>query len=72
MLFKERDRLSILKPSHPRLTSPNWMRSLIIPKAVTDGIASPIPSDPPELLRIKVFMPTSLPDVSTRAPPEFP
>ena len=42
-----RDLLSILKPNHPLLTSPNCIRSLIIPITVTEGIANPIPSDPP-------------------------
>ena len=72
VLFSVRDLLSILKPKQPLLTSPNLIRSFIIPNTVTEGIASPIPSDPPELLRIKVFIPTSLPDVSISAPPEFP
>ena len=67
-----RDLLSILKPNHPLLTSPNCIRSLIIPITVTEGIANPIPSDPPEELLIKVFIPTNLPEVSISAPPEFP
>ncbi len=48
------------------------MRSLIISRALVEGIANPIPSEPPLEDLIKVFIPISLPLESIKAPPEFP
>ena len=48
------------------------MRSLIISSAFVDGIANPMPSEPPLEDRIKVLIPINLPCVSIRAPPELP
>ena len=63
---------SILNPNHPLLTSPNWIRSLITLRATEDGIARPIPSEPPEEDLIMVLMPINLPFISINAPPELP
>ena len=65
-------RLAIPKPSQPLFTSPYWIKSLTIERTVIEGIESPTPSDPPEVLLINVFIPISLPSVSIRAPPELP
>ena len=62
----------MLNPNHPRLTSPYRIRSLIISSALVEGIAKPIPSEPPLVYLIKVLMPINLPLVSINAPPELP
>jgi hypothetical protein len=36
------------------------------------GMAKPIPTEPPERVKIAVLMPTSWPCRLTSAPPEFP
>ena len=42
------------------------------PFAMLEGMAKPMPSEPPLLLSIAVLMPTTLPSRSTSGPPELP
>ena len=39
---------------------------------VSDGMAKPMPAEPPDADKIAVFMPIRLPDESSSAPPELP
>ena len=41
-------------------------------KILSDGIAKPTPSEPPDNVAIDVFIPTSLPFELINAPPELP
>ena len=41
-------------------------------RAIDEGIARPIPWYPPVSVSIAVLMPTTLPERSTRGPPELP
>ncbi len=60
-------------PSHGR-------RTMLLPpradatttRTMLAGMAKPMPIDPPPREKIAVLMPTSLPDISTKAPPELP
>jgi hypothetical protein len=60
-------------PSQGRRTVrlPPWADS-ITARTMLAGIAKPIPWLPPEREKIAVLMPTILPVMSTRAPPELP
>jgi hypothetical protein len=40
--------------------------------AILAGMAKPMPTEPPELEKMAVLMPTSRPERSTNAPPELP
>src|SRR5262245_52899245 len=62
-----------LAPSHGRLTAlPPPRADATTTCTMLEGIANPMPMEPPEREKIAVLMPTSRPLTSTSAPPELP
>ena len=62
-----------LAPSHGRFTARAAARAdATTTCTMLAGIAKPMPCEPPEREKIAVLMPTSLPAMSTSAPPELP
>ena len=59
-------------PSQPRRTVPpsfSWRMTL---EARADGIAKPMPTEPPEGEKMAVFTPTTSPSMLNIGPPELP
>ncbi len=59
-------------PSHPRRVRPYLMICLITGSARAEGIAKPIPTEPPVGLKMAVLIPMTLPSILKSGPPEFP
>jgi hypothetical protein len=59
-------------PSHGRLTAVPPVRAEATTRTMLEGMAKPMPCEPPEREKIAVLMPTSRPAMSTSAPPELP
>ena len=60
-------------PSQGRLTTlPPPRAEATTTRTMLAGMAKPMPIEPPPREKIAVLMPTSLPDMSTSAPPELP
>ena len=62
-----------LAPSQGRLTAlPPPLAEATTTRTMLEGMAKPMPFEPPEREKIAVLMPTSRPVRSTSAPPELP
>ncbi len=59
-------------PSQPRRVSWNSCNCAITGWTVAEGVAKPMPIDPPEGDRIAVLMPITSPARLNSGPPEFP
>ena len=60
-------------PSQGRLTAlPPLLAEATTTRTMFEGIAKPMPCEPPEREKIAVLTPTSFPAMSTSAPPELP
>ena len=60
-------------PSHGRFTAlPPLLAEATTTRTMLAGMAKPMPCEPPEREKIAVLIPTSLPVMSTSAPPELP
>ena len=59
-------------PTQARRTFPNRRSSSATRRARSIGIANPIPTDPPELVKIELFTPTTSPTAFASGPPELP
>src|SRR5438270_10834681 len=60
-------------PSHGRLTAvPPPLADATTTLTMFEGMANPIPCEPPEREKIAVLMPTRLPERATSAPPDLP
>ena len=59
-------------PSQPRRTSPNSRSCKTIVFARSEGIAKPMPIEPPEGENIAVLTPTTSPSMLNMGPPELP
>ena len=59
-------------PTQARRTFPKRRSSSATRRARSTGIANPIPTDPPELVKIELFTPTSSPTAFASGPPELP
>ena len=59
-------------PSQGRCTLPPVNADWTTSRTMLDGMAKPMPCEPPLCEKIAVLMPTSRPSMSTSAPPELP
>ena len=59
-------------PSQPRRTSWNSRNCAMIGTTVSEGVAKPMPIEPPDGDRIAVFIPITSPCMSNSGPPELP
>ena len=59
-------------PSQPRRTSWNSRSCAMIGSTVSEGVAKPMPMEPPEGDRMAVLMPITSPFMSKSGPPELP
>ena len=63
---------SPVTPSHGRTSLPPFASASTTARTMLEGMAKPMPIEPPLCEKIAVLMPTSLPSVVTSAPPELP
>ena len=59
-------------PRKPRRTSPRVASCSTTWLAMLEGMAKPIPTEPPEGEKIAVFTPTTRPSMENEGPPELP
>ncbi len=59
----------MLTPSQPRRVSPKLRSWSTTPDAISDGMAKPMPMEPPDGEMIAVLMPTTSPFMLNSGPP---